>query len=84
MTGSCKGPIQCCVGAVVCTVEEIGKWTLFRGGGGGEKCVQNARKLILLPSVSTLLSPIVVSVQYEEYANGQLAFPLYNQLLFSC
>ena len=37
------GPsIQCCVGAVVCAVEEIEISTLFRGKGG--KYVQHARK----------------------------------------
>ena len=35
-------PIQCCVGAVVCAVEEIEKSTLFWGEGG--KCDQDAQK----------------------------------------
>ena len=61
-------PIQCCVGAVVRAVKEIEKSTLFfffgGGGGEGENCVQDARKLILLPSVSTLLSPIVALTRH--------------------
>ena len=35
-------PIQCCVGAVVCAVEEIEKSTLFWGEGGN--CDQDAQK----------------------------------------
>lgn len=39
-------PIQCCVGAVVCVVQEIEKSTLLGGrrGGGGGKCFQDVRK----------------------------------------
>ena len=56
-------PIQCCVGAVVCAVEEIEKSTLF-WGKGEKKCFQKAENRILLPSVSTLLSLIVVCLLY--------------------
>ena len=51
------------MGAVVCAVEEKEKSSLFTGGSGGGVggwgCDQDAQNRILLPSVPTLLSPIV-------------------------
>ena len=44
-------------GAVACAVEEIEKSTLFLGNGG--YVTKTLKNRILLPSVSTLLSPIV-------------------------
>ena len=43
---------------MVCAVEEIEKSTLFLGEGG-ENVTKTLKNRILLPSVSTLLSPIV-------------------------
>lgn len=58
-------PIQCFVGAVVCVVQEIEKSTLLggrRGGGGVGNVSKMFENPILLPSVSTLLSPILVLI----------------------
>ena len=46
--------VQCCIGAVVCPVYEIGKSTLFSGGRG--ECCQNAQKSNL---TATCLSTFV-------------------------
>jgi len=67
---------------VVCAVKQIEKSTLFGGEGG--KCVHDARKLILLTIVSTLLSPIVVfdqngGVMFTKVIHGQILIDTLNR-----